>query len=127
MASDMTVAADPESYWHTVEDCLVELHRMKRHEARRRLSNFRMGLEVSALGRHPELVYHAEQFDIACTVAGRQLDRKEYQDAYDQIVVRYYATAGQEYSQAQPIVNRINTLVRTHEHVDAASEESEGA
>jgi hypothetical protein len=114
MASHISAAFDPQLYWGTIEDCLVEIHGMKRREAQQRLSAFRLELEVLPPGVNPDFIYHAEQFDVACDLAGRQLDQAPHQDAYDRIVLRYYGISGGERSQDAPVGHRMHEDASSH-------------
>ncbi len=86
----MRLKFDTRPYWSVVEDCLVELHGVDRSEARKRIKALLAWIASPPDGVDGEIVYHDEQFDVACDLAGNELRYELYQDQYDQIVERYY-------------------------------------
>jgi hypothetical protein len=125
MASSLTPKYDPEPYWKTVEDCLVELHHMKRHEAQRKLSALRLDVESVPPGRGRDIFYHIEEFDLACGVAGQELDLKQYRDAYDQIVIRHYPVVGLYIERQRLAADRVSGDAWMHGHTEVADQEPE--
>jgi hypothetical protein len=69
----------------------VQFHGLRRREAQRRVKLLRADIASPPPGIDAEIIYHAEEFDVACSLAGRELDRTEHADAYDQIAARRYA------------------------------------
>jgi hypothetical protein len=76
-----------ESFWSAVRGCLVSFHGLSDIEAVRSVAEFRSRLEEAPPGVPLDMIYHAEPFDVACDLAGRQLDwaevRSEYLDLLD--------------------------------------------
>jgi hypothetical protein len=96
----MITKFDRSLYWSVVEDCLVELHGLKRRDAHQKVSSLLKDLASPPPGIDTEIIYHAEQFDIANDLAGRQLDRAEHTAAYAQIVARHYGVLQSRPAQA---------------------------
>ena len=80
-----------EQFWQVVEDCLVELHGRSRSDAVTLVQGLHDRLRASPPGTDINLIYHAEQFEIANDLAGEKLNRRERAHEYDRIVHRYYA------------------------------------
>jgi hypothetical protein len=70
-------------FWSIVNDCLVEFHKLTRHDARYRTRRLRDRIESAPRSTPTVSFYHSEPFDIACDLAERQLDfirfRKQYE------------------------------------------------
>ena len=90
MASSMNPTFNPALYWGVVEDCLVEIHGMKRPEARQRIAELQSWMVSLPPGIDGDIIYHDEQFNVACDLAGRDLSQDDYQQQYDEIVDRHY-------------------------------------
>lgn len=91
MASRLSPHFDPTPFWGVVEDCLVQLHGLGRREAQRRVKLRQAEISAAPPGIDAEIIYHVEEFDVACSLAGRQLDRAEYAEMYEQIAAGRYA------------------------------------
>lgn len=78
-----------DSFWEVVEDCLVEIHQLPRVDAHARRNTLRTRLEQPPPGISSEIVYHAEPFDVACNIAGKQLDLSQYWSQYEPILNRH--------------------------------------
>ena len=90
MASNMSPRFNPALYWGVVEDCLVDIHGLGRAEARKRIADFKAWMASLPPDIDGDIIYHDEQFRVACDLAGRVLSQDDYQRQYDQIVDRHY-------------------------------------
>lgn len=73
-------------FWEAVVDCLVEFHRMPREEAAPKVREWRVILDWGDASPFvPDIIYHAEPFDLANDIAQRKLDINDYSDAYFRI------------------------------------------
>jgi hypothetical protein len=87
------VTINTSRFWKTVEDCLIGIHEMDKHEARRRVGEFRKGLPISV---HPDrqgevnlMIYHEEPYYIACDIAQADVPLEEHKKEYDDIRRRH--------------------------------------
>jgi hypothetical protein len=94
MARDVTVPPKRRPLWAVVEHCLVEIHGLSRRDARQRVAWLLEDLASTPPALDSEIIYHAEQFDIACNLAGRDLDRAEHDQTYRRILLRPCAGVG---------------------------------
>jgi hypothetical protein len=78
-----------DAFWDVVEDCLVEIHGLSKPAAHQRSVDLRARIESPPTGMSSEIFYHAEPFDVACDIAGRQLDLSHYRFQYDYILNRH--------------------------------------
>lgn len=82
---------DPTPYWRIVEDCLVELHGLRRDEAQQLLGEFHGRLaEAAERGIDTDLTYHEEEFNLACDLLRTQLPFEQFRERYFRIVARHY-------------------------------------
>ena len=79
-----------DTFWQVVEDCLTDIHGLPPSEARRRSHDLRAEIESPPPGLSSDIFYHAEPFDVACDLAGNQLDVLQYRDRYDLILDRHH-------------------------------------
>lgn len=86
----MTVVFDPARYWNVVEDCLIEFHGLSRSEAKSRISDLHDWLSSLPPNADRDMIYHVEQFDLACDLVHRDLSLDELREQYYQIVDRHY-------------------------------------
>ena len=91
MERTVSVPPNRRAYWGVVEDCLVEIHGLSRRDARQKISELLKDLASPPPGIETEIFYHSEQFQVACDLAGRQLDQKQFAEAYKRIQIRHYA------------------------------------
>jgi hypothetical protein len=89
MASNLSPRFDPAPYWGVVEDCLVDIHGLSCPEARKRIADLQVWM-ASLPHDDGNIVYHDEQFRVACELAGRELSQDDYQQNYDEIIDRHY-------------------------------------
>ena len=90
-------AKSKEAFWKTVRDTLVEIHGMSLPEAIRRV-----GI-VRDRGTSPkdadddslDIIYHAEPFDVARNMAGRDVRWEGDNQLYAQIVARHKVQGGE--------------------------------
>ena len=82
-----------DEFWSVVEECLQEFHHLspldavqKTRELRRKLKSPPPGLPAVLAG---EIIYHDEPFDVACDLAGQQLDLAQFRSQYDAILSRH--------------------------------------
>ena len=78
-----------DAFWDVVEDCLVEIHGLAKPDAHKRSMDLRTKIESPPTGMSSEIFYHAEPFDVACDIAGSQLDLSQYRLQYDLILNRH--------------------------------------
>lgn len=90
MASSLSPRFDPAPYWSVVEDCLVDIHGLGRPEARQRIADLQAWMSSLPPDIDGDIIYHDEQFRVACGLAGRELSQDEYQRQYDEIIDRHY-------------------------------------
>ena len=77
------------SFWRAVEDCLIEFHHLKKAVARAQCVDLRARIDHPPPGLSDEAIYHAEPFDVACNLAGKDLNLAQYRGPYDQILQRH--------------------------------------
>jgi hypothetical protein len=75
------------SFWKTVEDCLVAFHNQNAFAAQKIVCDYRERLADEARQFGPDwmedLIYHAEPWQLACDLAGTQLDVNDYRAEYE--------------------------------------------
>lgn len=79
--SEVILVADQELFWKVVRDCIREFHSVcaKRSlEAATRLRRKVNAMPIEEL----ELFYHAEPFEVACNLAERPLDVRQFVEPY---------------------------------------------
>lgn len=75
-----------DGFWEAVLDCLVEFHHMPRTDAAPRVCESRAMLDWGAASPFvPDIIYHDEPFNIANSIAQRELDIEDYREAYFRI------------------------------------------
>lgn len=77
------------AYWAAVEGCLVRFHHLDPAQAGRLRRDLQERVRRSGDPKDPamdEMFYHAEPFDIACDLAGRQLDIRQAMPEYKQLL-----------------------------------------
>lgn len=79
-----------EAYWRVVEDCLVEFHRYPVRAAVQAAGALRARMEAAPAGLRGDLVYHAEPFDIACDIAGREVAGYGIDLEYERLVALHF-------------------------------------
>lgn len=92
MSTDLWKAA----YWQVVADCLVAFHGRQPGHARNLASFMRARIEVAPADVDPEMVYHAEAFDVAARIAGIDLDLSYHRDVYEKIWHKRFASVSEE-------------------------------
>ena len=90
MARSLTTKYDPSPYWRVVEVSLIEIHGLPRGWAKTLVSEFRARLTALPPGIDGDIIYHDEEFNVACRLAGRNLSEDEFQLEYDEIIDRHY-------------------------------------
>src|SRR5207249_1281345 len=80
-----TWARAKEAFWDVVVDCLVEIHMIPQGRAGELAAELRKSIEAAPAGIMGDLLYHSEPFDVACDLAQRQLDFREYASQYSAI------------------------------------------
>lgn len=80
---------DKRRFWASVEDCLRGFHDCSRQEAKALIQAFQDNLDTAPLEVDPDLVYHAEPFDLACDLAQHPLDVGTVQSKYDEILDKH--------------------------------------
>jgi|GEM_PF-1247397 len=88
MENDAMIAETQESFWAAVRECLVRFHQLPDLAAVRKVAEFRSRLDEAPPGVPLDMVYHAEPFDVACDLAGNQLDRAAMETEYLELLDR---------------------------------------
>jgi hypothetical protein len=78
-----------DAFWEIVEECLTGIHGLAKPEAHRRSLDFRLRIESALSGMSSDIFYHAEPFDVACDIAGKQLDLSQYRGQYEPILQQH--------------------------------------
>ncbi len=87
-ALSLSLAAK-DAFWQVVKDCLIDIHGLSPSEAQKRSRDLRAEIESPPQGLSSDIFYHAEPFDVACDLAGNQLDVLQYRSQYDLILDRH--------------------------------------
>lgn len=77
-----------DAYWETVHLCLTDLHGVESGVAQSHVQRLRQWSDLDDTISPPSIQYHAEPFDVACAVAGRELDVRAFMDVYRAIRTR---------------------------------------
>jgi hypothetical protein len=78
-----------DAFWEVVEECLTAIHSLAKPEAHRRSLDLRIRIESAPSGMSSDIFYHAEPFDVACGIAGKQFDLSQYRGQYDSILQQH--------------------------------------
>jgi hypothetical protein len=79
-----------DTFWEVVEECLTAIHGLTKLEAHRRSLDLRTRIETAPAGMSSDIFYHAEPFDVACDIAGNQLNVSQYRQQYEPILHRHH-------------------------------------
>jgi hypothetical protein len=90
---------EAEAFWAVTVDCLVEFHRLAPEEADARVASLRERLARSGART---MVYHAEPFDVACDLAGVELDRTPVEMEYERMLAGSGGAAGRSATLREP-------------------------
>jgi hypothetical protein len=123
MARSLALNFDPDPYWRIVEDCLVELHGLKRPEAKLRIADLQHRLDNLPPKINPAIFYNAEEFEVAGDLAGQRLDPEQYRDAYERIMSRYYPDVALYLERARSAVERVAVDAWTPGAAEPANQE----
>lgn len=78
-------------FWDAVVECLVQFHKLDYGKAYLLTTDLRRRLtEAGAKLDEIDLFYHKEPFDVACTLAGNELDMDKYHAQYLEILDNVY-------------------------------------
>jgi hypothetical protein len=75
-----------DTFWGVVEDCLVEFHKLSKHDARQESLYLRTQIKSPPPGLSSEIFYHNDPFYVACDMMGNQFDLSQYYPKYDTIL-----------------------------------------
>jgi hypothetical protein len=75
-----------DSFWGVVRDCLVTFHDVPATRAGRLCGQRRSEVESRPRGVSRDIFYHNEPFDVACDLAGKELDITQFRSEYDRIL-----------------------------------------
>lgn len=78
-----------DEFWEIVKDCLVEFHDLPLPKARDSSCDLRARIEFAPRGISTAIFYHSEPFDVACDIAGKQLDFMAFRDRYECLLKRH--------------------------------------
>ena len=79
-----------DAFWRVVRECLTRFHHLTEVDARDRVSLFRQHLDDAPADVPTDMVYHAEPFDVACNLAGNELDRIAFAKEYEELLDRHF-------------------------------------
>jgi hypothetical protein len=85
-----------DAYWQIVADCLRVFHGYTPEEACCAAREKRRKREPAVPpfpGYSPDVLYNREPFDVACSIAGRELSLDEHRDVYMPMMRERYAPA----------------------------------
>lgn len=91
----MITAHEAEAFWSVVAECLVRFHHKHPVIAAADVETFNARLERAPAGVRADMVFHAEPFDVACTIAGNPLLVEDVRYDYERMV-RSAFSAGAE-------------------------------
>ncbi len=77
-----------DAFWGAVVDCLEQFHGKSKPDAEALASDLRRRIEHPPPGIDNDLIYHAEPFDVACKLAGVELDADSHRRTYERILRR---------------------------------------
>ena len=80
-----------DAFWNVVEDTLVEIFGLPRHDAHQKSRDLRTRIELPLPGidNLSEIFYHNEPFYIACDIAEKELDPVHFDPRYEAILKRH--------------------------------------
>ena len=80
-----------DAFWNVVEDTLVEIFGLPRHDAHQKSIGLRVRIEAPLPGIDPscEIFYHTEPFYVACNIVEKELDPAHYDQQYEAILHRH--------------------------------------
>jgi hypothetical protein len=78
----MITARQAEAFWSVVADCLVRFHGYPAPLAQEAVAGARSFLAQARAGVRTDMVFHAEPFDVASTIADNPLSRFDFEEAY---------------------------------------------
>jgi hypothetical protein len=78
-----------DAFWGAVVDCLEQFHGKSKPDAQALANDLRARVERPPPGIDGDLIYHAEPFDVACNLAGVELDPDSYRRPYELILRRH--------------------------------------
>lgn len=79
-----------DAFWRVVEDCLIQFHRFPARIAIQATDDLRTRLRSAPAGLRSDVVYHAEPFDVACDIAGREVAGYGIASDYERIVALHF-------------------------------------
>jgi len=65
---------EAEAFWAVTRECLVQFHGIDPEEAASGVASLRDRLARTGVPMAEEMIYHDEPFNVACDIAGNQLD-----------------------------------------------------
>lgn len=93
----MDIGPLKDAYWEIIAECLELFHGYSAEHALLASQDLRAAVESIPAEDDPpyvgELFYHREPFEVACGVAGRNLEVGERWAEYDALAMRHYAPA----------------------------------
>lgn len=92
----MIPQVEVDAFWAATVECLVRFHGHTCAGAREGVAAFRDRIARAPVSRPEEMVYHDEPFNVACSIAGRELDRFRLIDEYDHILDETFERAASE-------------------------------
>ena len=75
-----------DAFWAATVECLVRYHGYTHEDARGGIAQFRERISRARISDPEKMVYHDEPFNVACDIAGRELDRFGIIDEYERLL-----------------------------------------
>lgn len=75
-----------DAFWAATVECLVRYHGYTHRDARGGVAGFRERISRAPISHPDKMVYHDEPFNVACSIAGRELDRFGVIDEYERLL-----------------------------------------
>lgn len=82
-----------QSFWTTVEDCLVSFHHIERLKAREMVDGLQARISTLPEDLNKDIIYHDEPFYVANGLVGKAVPLAGHKRAYDAIMRKNYASA----------------------------------
>ena len=88
----MISSTSKESFWTTVEDCLVSFHDVERTKAREMVDGLQARISSLPEDLNKDIIYHEEPFYVANNLTGKAVLLTEHKCAYDAIMRNNYVS-----------------------------------
>lgn len=85
----MITCVQKDEFWSVVEECLVKFHNQEKKAAHLASQLLREKIESPPVGISGDIFYHAEPFNVACDIAGKELPLNRFRKQYEQILSQH--------------------------------------